>query len=102
MLEQVFPLSTESGVERVVQNEALHYIHMVFAEGEGLPEHLSNSTLYMTVLRGQLSIRLADQPVHVYPAGTLLQIPIQIRMLVRNLHAETLELLVIKAPPPSV
>jgi hypothetical protein len=29
---------------------------MVFPEGEGLPEHLSNANLYMTVIRGRLSI----------------------------------------------
>ena len=100
MVEEVHTLSSEPGVDRVIQDEALHYLHMVFPEGQGLPEHLSNSTVYMTVVRGRLSIRLNDQPTQLYAGGTLLKIPFQTRMNVRNLHPETLELIVLKAPAP--
>ena len=100
MVEEVYTLGSEPAIERVIQNDALHYLHMVFAQGQGLPEHLSNSTVYMTVVRGQLSIRLNDQPTQVHANGTLLKIPVQTRMNVRNLHPETLELIVVKAPAP--
>jgi hypothetical protein len=43
---------------------------MVFGKDEGLPEHFANSTVYMTVVRGTLSIGLGDQEVHLYEAGT--------------------------------
>jgi len=102
LVEQVFKLSTgnETAVERIVFDENVHYLHMVFNQGDGLPEHLSNSNVYMTVLRGKLSIGLDDQPVHEYGAGTLLKIPFQTTMNVKNLHSETLELIVVKAPAP--
>jgi quercetin dioxygenase-like cupin family protein len=102
MIEKVFPLSdaSERTVEKVVQDDNLDYIHMLFNKDEGLPIHFSNSNVYMTVLRGQLSIALDDQDVHVYPAGTLLKIPYHIQMNVQNKHDEMLELLVIKAPAP--
>ena len=67
----------------------------------GLPEHLSNSNVYMTVVRGMLSIGLNDQDIHEYEAGTLLKIPFQTKMNVNNLHDETLELIVVKAPAPN-
>ena len=103
MVEQMFKLSggNEKAVEKVIFDENVHYLHMVFNMNEGLPEHFSNSNVYMTVIRGKLSIGLNDQEIHEYDAGTLLKIPFQTRMNVRNLHTETLELIVVKAPAPS-
>ena len=102
MVEQVFKLSRENekAVEKVIFDDNIHYLHMVFNKDEGLPEHFSNSNVYMTVLRGKLSIRLDEQEVHEYEAGTLLKIPFQTKMNVKNLHNETLELIVVKAPAP--
>ena len=102
MIEQVFELSrgNEKAVEKVIFDENIHYLHMLFNNGEGLPEHFSNSNVYMTVVRGKLSIGLNDQAIHEYEAETLLKIPFQTKMNVKNLHDEILELIVVKAPAP--
>jgi quercetin dioxygenase-like cupin family protein len=102
MVEQIFKLSVgdEKAVEKVIFDDNIHYLHMVFNKNEGLPEHFSNSNVYMTVIRGKLSIGLDEQDVHEYEAGTLLKIPFQTKMNVKNLHDETLELIVVKAPTP--
>lgn len=102
MIEEVFNLSkgNEKAVEKVIFDENIHYLHMVFNNGEGLPEHFSNSNVYMTVVRGKLSIRLGDQQVNEYEAGTLIKIPFQTKMNVNNLHDEVLEIIVVKAPAP--
>jgi len=102
MVEQVYKLSVdnEKAVEKILFDENVHYLHMVFNKDEGLPEHFSNSNVYMTVVRGRLSIGLDEQELHVYDAGTMLKIPFQTRMNVKNLHSETLELIVVKAPAP--
>lgn len=102
MIEEIFTLSQNDDrtVEKVVQDDNLDYIHMIFNKEKGLPLHYSNSNVYMTVLQGNLSIALDDQEVHVYPEGTLLKIPYKTKMNVRNLNEEKLELLVIKAPAP--
>lgn len=104
MVEQIFKLSigNEKAVEKVVFDDNIHYLHMVFNQSDGLPEHFSNSNVYMTVIRGKLSIELDNQEVHVYEAGTLLVIPINTKMNVKNLHSETLELIVVKAPAPKI
>ena len=88
MVEQIFSLSrgNEKAVEKVIFDENLHYLHMVFNKTEGLPEHFSNSNVYMTVVRGKLSIGLNDQEIHEYEAGTLLKIPFQTKMNVKNLN----------------
>ncbi len=102
MIEQVFKLcnGNEKVIERVISDENVHYLHMVFNKDEGLPEHISNSNIYMTVLRGKLSIGLNGEEIHEYETGFLLKIPFQTKMNVRNLHDQTLELIVVKAPAP--
>lgn len=102
MVEQVYKISTgnEKAVEKVIMDENVHYIHMVFNNGEGLPEHFSNSNVYMTVIRGILSIGLDEQEIHEYNAGTVLTIPFKTKMNVKNLNNSVLELIVVKAPAP--
>lgn len=102
MVEQVFKLTkgNEKAVEKIIFDDNVHYLHMVFNKDEGLPEHFSNSNVYMTVIRGTLSIGLDEQEIHEYGSGTLLKIPYQTKMNVKNLHTDTLELIIVKAPAP--
>jgi len=102
LIEQIFERArgNEKAVEKVVFDENVNYLHMIFNKDEGLPEHFSNSNVYMTVIRGKLSIGLNDQEIHEYEAGTLLKIPFQTKMNVKNVYHETLELIVVKAPAP--
>lgn len=102
MVETTYTLSQskEKTVEKVILDENIHYIHMTFNENENLPEHYSNSTVYMTVIQGTLSITLDDEPTHTYEAGTLLKIPFNTKMNVGNGHKDRLELIVVKAPAP--
>lgn len=102
MIEKVFGLSKENVVEKIIFDENIHYLHMVFSKEEGLPEHMSNSNVYMTVIRGTLSIGLDDQEIHQYLKNTLLKIPVNTKMNVKNLHDETLELIVVKSPAPKM
>lgn len=102
MVEKIFALAkgNEKAVEKVIFDENVHYLHMVFNENEGLPEHFSNSNVYMTIVRGTLSIGLDDQEIHEYEASTMIKIPFKTKMNVKNLHQDTLELIVVKAPAP--
>ena len=102
MVETVYelPATNEKSIKRVILDENLHLNHMVLPKGEALPEHFSNSNVYMTVVRGRLSISLDDQEAHAYPSGTVLKIPFETKMNVRNLDDAVLELIVVKAPAP--
>ena len=44
--------------------------HMVLGKSDVLPEHYSNSNVYMIVIRGQVTLRLNEQEEHVYPSGS--------------------------------
>ncbi|HHV10928.1 MAG TPA: hypothetical protein GXX75_11690 [Clostridiales bacterium] len=102
MIEQVFRMIQNDMpvIEKVISDENVHYNHMILAKNEKLPEHFSNSNVYMTVIKGLLSIGLDEQEIHEYPTGTILKIPKSIKMNVKNLHDEILELIVVKAPAP--
>lgn len=102
MIEQIFQYSTgkEKAVEKLIMDDKVHYIHMLFNKDEGLPEHFSNSTVYMTVVKGRLTIQLDEQEAHPYEAGTVLKIPYQTKMNVGNKDDDLLELIVVKAPAP--
>jgi mannose-6-phosphate isomerase-like protein (cupin superfamily) len=54
----------------------------------------------MTVIDGILSIGLNDEEVRKYSKNTLLKIPENTKMNVKNLNNEALELIVVKAPAP--
>ena len=74
MIEEVFTLSSssEKTIDKVIQDENLDDIHMIFNQHEGLPIHTANSNVYMIILQGTLSIGLDNANVNAYPAETLL------------------------------
>ncbi len=102
MIEQIYQMAQNNNhtIEKVIADENVNYNHMILGKGEGLPEHFSNSNVYMAVIRGILSIGLDEQEIHEYSAGTVLKIPKGIKMNVQNLHDDILELIVVKAPAP--
>ena len=105
MIEQVIKLTQgdEKVVERLLVDENIHYAHIILPAKQSVPQHLTNAEgLYMTVIRGVLSIELGEQGVHEYEAGTMIKIPINIPMTIHNLSDNVLELIVVKAPAPQV
>ncbi len=90
----------EKRVDKVVTDENIHYMHFTLPSGEGMPEHNANSNVYMTVVRGTLTIRLGDGESGEYEAHSMLTIPVGTKMKFDNCGTETLELIVVKAPAP--
>ncbi|MDA3931525.1 MAG: hypothetical protein PF513_02175 [Tenericutes bacterium] len=56
--------------------------------------------MYITIIRGILSIGLNDNDVHQYTKGIVLKIPYDTTMNVKNNNNETLELIIVKSPIP--
>lgn len=102
MIEKIYKMTSgdEKTVERIIEDENIHYAHIILGKDEGTPEHYTNSNLYMTVIRGKLSIRLAEQETNEYEAGTILRIPFNTKMSLNNLYNDILELTVVKVPAP--
>lgn len=95
-----YTVSTEKTIEKIILDDNVNINHMILPKGEGLPEHYSNSNVYMIVARGTVSLELGEQERHNYPVGSILNIPYNIKMNVRNHEDEIVELFVVKSPAP--
>lgn len=102
MIEKIYSYSTaeEKTIEKIIDDDNVAINHMVLTKGTGLPEHYSNSNVYMIIIRGRMSIKLDDQETHEYVPGDILNIPYNTKMNVNNNYNEVLEFFVIKAPSP--
>ena len=102
MVEQKFEfkLSNSKVIERVISDDNADINHMILRKTEALPEHYSNSNVYMIVVRGTVSLCLDDQEEHRYPKGSIVTVPFKTKMNVFNALDEVLEIFVVKAPGP--
>ena len=102
MLEEKlsYSITENKTIEKIILDDNVNINHMILPKGEGLPEHFSNSNVYMIVTKGTVSLQLGTQENHDYPSGSIIIIPYNTKMNVLNLNNETTELFVIKAPAP--
>ncbi len=95
-----YSVSTQKVIEKIVLDDNVNINHMILPHGEGLPEHYSNSNVYMIVAKGCVSLELNDAPRHDYNSGSIINIPYNTKMNVKNLCDELTELFVVKSPAP--
>lgn len=102
MLEKIYKYqkSNEKIIERIVDDENVALNHMVLTKGTGLPEHYSNSNVYMIIISGEMTLKLDEQQPQKYQAGDIINIPYNKKMNVNNFDEEILEFFVVKAPNP--
>ncbi len=87
-------------IEKVIDDNNINLNHIILEKNECLPEHFSNSNVYLIIVRGTLSIQLADKEAHKYPHHSFLNIPYNIKMNISNTDDEILEFFVVKSPNP--
>lgn len=102
MNEHIFKITIGNNriIEKVIQDENIHYIHMILKKNEGPPDHIADSNIYITVIKGILSLTLNDQGTHEYKVGNVIKVPIHSKMKLENTAKDVLELILIKAPAP--
>lgn len=102
MIENIYKFNktNEKIIEKVVDDDNLALNHMILIKGTGLPEHYSNSNVYMIIVRGTMTIKLGEQEPQKYKEGQTLNIPYNIKMNINNFDDEILEFFVVKAPNP--
>jgi len=102
MLEKIYSFSKEDdkAIEKLIDDDSLLLNHMILPKDTGLPEHYSNSNVYMIVVRGILSLQLEDQELQHYKNGHIINIPYNTKMNVNNYNDDILEFFVVKAPNP--
>lgn len=102
MIERLyqFTRTDDFTMEKVIDDEHVNINHIVVQPGGTVPVHVANSHVYQIVVRGMLSLSLEDGAAHQYPAGSVLAVPFNTKMAIRNEGSETLEFFVVKAPNP--
>jgi quercetin dioxygenase-like cupin family protein len=102
MIEKVYnvTVTNDKTVERIVDDEHVNINHMVLIKDTGLPVHVSNSNVYMVIVRGTMTIALDDEPANLHREGEILAIPFNTKMEVTNKHEAVLEFYVLKSPNP--
>ncbi len=102
MIEQVYHFTRTDAktVEKIVDDERVNINHIVVAPGGAVPTHVSNSYVHQIVVRGTLSLSLEDGPFNHHPAGSIVSVPFNLKMVIQNQGSDTLEFFVVKAPNP--
>lgn len=102
-MEKLYPFNQSKTklVEKIIDDEVAMINHMILNYQDALPEHYANSNVYMIIIRGEITLELADRPSVSYPQGSIVNIPYQTKMNVSNQNQEQLEFFVVKAPSPS-
>ncbi len=102
MLENnfIFTLTENQLIEKLIDDSNLQLNHMVLLKGGGLPEHYSNSNVYLLIIKGRMSLVLEEQEPHFYSAGQIVRIPYHTKMNIKNYEEDRLEFFVVKAPSP--
>lgn len=95
-----FNQSADKLIEKILDDDVAMINHMILNQCEALPKHDSNSNVYMIIVRGTLTIQLANEPEKRYKNGNILNIPGNITMNICNNDLEQVEFFVIKAPSP--
>lgn len=102
MIEKIYDyaMCSEKIIEKVVDDDNVALNHMILTKGTSMPEHYSNSNVYMVIIKGTMTLKLNEQEAHKYTKGNILNIPYKVKMNINNFDDEVLEFFVIKAPNP--
>lgn len=101
MIETIFTytVSDEKVVERLVNEDVAMINHVVLPAGERLPEHYSDSNVFLIIARGALTLQLDEQDAHTY-SERVVAVPFHTKMNITNSGAELVEFFIVKAPHP--
>lgn len=95
-----FNQSADKLIEKILDDDVAMINHMILNQGEKLPQHNSNSNVYMIIVRGAITAQLGDNPPKRYECGNILSIPGKIKMNISGADDDQTEFFVVKAPSP--
>lgn len=102
MLEKIYalPTSNEKSIGKIVDDDNIGINHIILTKGDALPEHYSNSNVYMIIVKGTMTLKLDAQEPHNYSVTQIINIPYNTKMNVSNSNDDILEFFVVKSPNP--
>jgi quercetin dioxygenase-like cupin family protein len=100
--EYFYTISDEKIIEKLIEDDHVGINHIILPKDQSIPEHYSNSNVYLVIIRGILSLQLGEEKENEYSEGSILAIPYQTKMNGRNHYEESVEFFVVKAPSPKM
>lgn len=102
MIEKNFGFTESDAklIEQIIHDENVIINHVILGHGDSVPTHYSNSNVYQVIIRGAITLKLADQEEHSYNAPSVIQIPYNTKMDISNQADAPLEFFIVKAPAP--
>lgn len=99
MIEQIYAYSTAdtTAVERIVGGPDVRINHLSLAHGESVDPHPTAEAAHMIITRGELGLTLNGQEERRYAEGTIVGIPANTHLGIRNTGEGTMHLFVIKS-----
>lgn len=102
MIERIYEFSygEEKIIEKIIDDENIVINHVILEKNDLLPEHYSNSNVYLIILSGEITIRLDEEEEKEYKRGSIITIPYNTKMNIKNSKDEQLKFIIVKAPNP--
>jgi quercetin dioxygenase-like cupin family protein len=103
MIEKIYTYkeSQEKVIERVIDDANINLNHVILAPGDALPEHFSNSNVYLIISQGEITLQLGDQEIQKYSHHHFINVPYNIKMNISNTSSKLLEFFIVKSPNPA-
>src|SRR5665648_7856 len=95
-----FKTSDTKLVEKIVDDDNIHLNHIILAKNQNMPEHFSNSNVYLIIVQGEMQLTLGSQKSQDYPHGSIVNVPYNTKMLIKNENSQLMEFFVVKSPNP--
>lgn len=95
-----FKTSDTKLVEKIVDDDNIHLNHIILAKNQHMPEHYSNSNVYLIITQGEMRLTLEEQEAHDYSHGSIVNVPFNTKMLIQNENSPLMEFFVVKSPNP--
>lgn len=98
MIEKVteYSIEQQEALRNLVSNDSLIINHVVIEPGQTFPAHVTEHSVYIIIVSGQLSIKINDQPVHIYKSGKMISFPKGVVSGISNPSDTLTELFVVK------
>ncbi|MDD3942467.1 MAG: hypothetical protein WCY74_07330 [Sphaerochaetaceae bacterium] len=98
MIEKTYAFSTAdaTAVERIVATGDVRINHLSLAEHASVDPHKTAEAAHMIITKGVLGLTLDSQEEHRYPEGSIVGIPADTLLGIRNLGEGTMHLFVVK------
>lgn len=102
VIETIYTFNKSSNklIEKIIDDNYIQLNHLSLDQGDDIPEHLTDSNVYLIIVKGHMKLILDSQNTCNHSEGSIINIPYNINMYILNEEPEILDFFVVKSPNP--